>query len=369
MTIIGGNNMSFTQNSLIIILERLLSGNLSHQELEQIKGVISNEKIKINLISDRGVGIGGNVSNSVILTGDKITINLASINSDMTQLEQEFMQTLVQKKDPKHFCLKQNTQQVFNNATNRTDLFLDNYIKVVIVSDKEKYSFSGNNFYRHHITTYEVNTCLVIYLKANAYRTIQSLLNDLYLNYLKNQYMPYTYGQDWILTRIGTGLNYLAVPWQWLINRGENNQKERHKHNKQSYFSGNSTRAELINTPFSEFSPQIKKLHPREFGLYPNTYWHISNPRSISAVGMATSNKEIAESILNLDPENIKDILAAFAYQVNELELDNGLFFKMVPSTDLDISNFQYKFIFEDSWWWDHNNGIALIVTNKLTEK
>jgi hypothetical protein len=64
----------------------------------------------------------------------------------------------------------------------------------------------------------EVN---VVGLRPSSYQSLRALLDDLYLNYLKEKYQPFTYGQDWIITTNSGGAERLLMPSRKLCNEGK----------------------------------------------------------------------------------------------------------------------------------------------------
>jgi len=56
----------------------------------------------------------------------------------------------------------------------------------------------------------------------DGYTSLQSMLDELYLNHLAHRYAPGSYGKEWILREVGMpdSLEELIVPWSWIIDRG-----------------------------------------------------------------------------------------------------------------------------------------------------
>lgn len=52
-----------------------------------------------------------------------------------------------------------------------------------------------------------------VMLRARNYTTLRSLLDDVYLRFLRTRYPPLTYGQRWILT----ATEHVIAPWSWLV--------------------------------------------------------------------------------------------------------------------------------------------------------
>jgi hypothetical protein len=59
----------------------------------------------------------------------------------------------------------------------------------------------------------------VIAFNPDSYSSLEKLLDDLHLQYLRMRYTPYTYGRDWVLARPSSYVSLLALPWQWLLHK------------------------------------------------------------------------------------------------------------------------------------------------------
>ena len=54
-------------------------------------------------------------------------------------------------------------------------------------------------------------------LKIRAYPSLESLLDELYTNYLREHYEPLTYGRRWMLVEARTeAFSFVVAPWSWL---------------------------------------------------------------------------------------------------------------------------------------------------------
>ena len=55
-------------------------------------------------------------------------------------------------------------------------------------------------------------------LKIGGYPSLESFLDELYANYLREQYEPLTYGKSWMLVEARTdAFGFVVAPWSWLI--------------------------------------------------------------------------------------------------------------------------------------------------------
>jgi TIR domain-containing protein len=100
-----------------------------------------------------------------------------------------------------------------------------------------------NHFPRHRLQAIPPS-CLVIGLpadltgeteeraavfKVGAYSSLETLLDDLYANYLREHYEPLTYGKNWLLVEARSDAFSLVVaPWTWLLGTRIHRQWVRH---------------------------------------------------------------------------------------------------------------------------------------------
>lgn len=119
-------------------------------------------------------------------------------------------------------------------------------------------------------------------INAHAYQSFQSLLDTLYMEYLKDQYEPFTYGRNWILARhdfISTRIRQLAIPWNWLVHT----QKERHLH---------------------DFGSSLQL-----YGLEQETHWEILSPIPSTVVVVLTNDPSIASCFTDSHSEKVTMLL------------------------------------------------------------
>jgi hypothetical protein len=121
----------------------------------------------------------------------------------------------------------------------------------------------------------------VVAIKVNDYSSLQSLLNDLYVHYLKDSYNPYTYGRDWVLgyeihVDKKLSITRLLVPWNWLLRSD--------------------------NQPLSHSDPSWAASAPEAYGLKANVGemgWRIIDGLPGPTFGIATNSPDIASIIRN----------------------------------------------------------------------
>lgn len=107
-----------------------------------------------------------------------------------------------------------------------------------------------------------------IIINPQAYQTFQALLDTIYLEYLTDQYQPYSYGTDWILAQDNdfhfVYIQQVAVPWDWLLH------------------------------PQQRTLVQGFRSPPQACGMEGGTYWKLLNVIPESLFGVATNNPLVA---------------------------------------------------------------------------
>jgi hypothetical protein len=115
-----------------------------------------------------------------------------------------------------------------------------------------------------------------IAIRPGSYQSLADLLNDVYINYLTNQYKPFTYGSDWILASEGPGTKQLIVPWSWLVEKG--NHQPLHRSNSLWFFSP-----------------------PETYGLVATTKWEIIDRFPIPSFGVASHDSILSQVLQSQD--------------------------------------------------------------------
>jgi hypothetical protein len=104
------------------------------------------------------------------------------------------------------------------------------------------------------------------FIRVSDYSCIRAFLDDLYINYLKDRFEPFTYGSRWVLEE-DLSLRYprlLLVPWPWLTCPHASPQMENHW---------------LYHTPLDEC------------GLRPGTRWVVRMVPDVEPIGLATNDE------------------------------------------------------------------------------
>jgi hypothetical protein len=55
-----------------------------------------------------------------------------------------------------------------------------------------------------------------VLIRADDYKYLGQILDDLYINFLRQQYTPFSYGTSWLLCAAVAGTRQVLVPWQFL---------------------------------------------------------------------------------------------------------------------------------------------------------
>jgi TIR domain len=170
-----------------------------------------------------------------------------------------------------------------------------------------------------------------VVLKLSSYKSLRSLIDDLYKDHMYKQYQPYTYGKDWIL--YSKMSNRLIVSWSWLL-----------KSDKDSLTS---------------FDPAWAAYPPEAYGLMPGTELEVINQLPINGVGVAT-NEDAAASILlnsnfaNTNSKRRESIFLTFLRIESEqifsyhgkVAYGAEIHIERCNPEEVNISNYKYTFIF-----------------------
>ncbi|MFC1637065.1 toll/interleukin-1 receptor domain-containing protein, partial [Planctomycetota bacterium] len=112
------------------------------------------------------------------------------------------------------------------------------------------------------------------------YSSFEEFLYDLYTNYLREIYEPYSYGADWVLAKASIFVTILALPWQWI----------RHKRTR---------RLIEVIPEYTELTTPIATFgldKPRKPGR--RKVWVVLEQGFEDACGLFTSNDMAAELVL-----------------------------------------------------------------------
>jgi hypothetical protein len=130
----------------------------------------------------------------------------------------------------------------------------------------------------------------VVIILPQEYRSIRLLLDDLYMEYLRARYKPYTYGLEWILAIEQTGIpqKQLIVPWEWLVGPADR--------------------------PLASYYPEWKDASPGAYGFSPGQELIIMNGPFESAFGVATNDNLVAEILADNTRAHDKEKYTIFDY-------------------------------------------------------
>lgn len=56
-----------------------------------------------------------------------------------------------------------------------------------------------------------------VFVRSTGYTCVRDLLDDLYVEYLRNRFKPLTYGKDWVLVEDTARARRVIAPWDWAV--------------------------------------------------------------------------------------------------------------------------------------------------------
>jgi TIR domain len=145
-----------------------------------------------------------------------------------------------------------------------------------------------------------------IAVKPTAYTCVANLINDVFMNYLRDLYPPLTYGVSWFLADKGLGNRRLILPWSWILD----------------------------NRPLGGWSTLMVEP-PTVYGLVPGSEWTVSAKMPERPWVFATNDEKLLRPVF----EEFKFMLMA----VNE--------FKEVKPDAIEMSQFKFTFVLDADEW------------------
>ncbi len=176
-----------------------------------------------------------------------------------------------------------------------------------------------------------------VVLRLSSYKSLQSLLDDLYLKYLKDDYQPYTYGRDWVLYSQET--NRLIVSWSWLLKSSKDT--------------------------LSTFDPGWATSSLWAYGLFPSTRLVILDKIQIKGYGVATNDDQIASLLTGgVFTDEKRRLALALLFKrmmgqkklsyTGELAYNDKIHVDFCPPQMIDVNEYTFIFVFR------HNENILL---------
>jgi hypothetical protein len=111
------------------------------------------------------------------------------------------------------------------------------------------------------------------FFRLSDYSCMQAFLDDLYLNYVKERFKPFTYGSSWLLENFSVGgYRIILAPWSWLVG---------------SRTSIDFESDWLLHTPISECGFRSA-----------TTSWSISEVTDVKLTGLAINDERILRAML-----------------------------------------------------------------------
>jgi hypothetical protein len=108
------------------------------------------------------------------------------------------------------------------------------------------------------------------FFRISDYSCVQAFLDELYINYISDQFEPFTYGSSWILEQIGEYCCVFLVPWSWLVRPHASSELENEW---------------LHHTPLSDC------------GLLPGTRWRLNKTTDVEYTGLAINDERILRAL------------------------------------------------------------------------
>jgi hypothetical protein len=166
----------------------------------------------------------------------------------------------------------------------------------------------------------------MILMNPDAYSSFQSMLDDLFINYLSNEVTPYSYGAEWVLS--GWWSLPIAVSWEWTWN---------------------------VGVSVTQLNPSWASLTlPSEINIKPGTHWDIEifakTNISQNCFGIVSNNIEIVEILLS-NPK---------AYAMLE---ERGYFVRREVN-EINAKEYKFKYVLGD-WLRRDLRGLVLEDANK----
>jgi len=152
----------------------------------------------------------------------------------------------------------------------------------------------------------------VVAVDPSAYSTFEALLHDVYTEYLRARFNPYTYGRDWALVKASDYVSLLALPWEWMRNKRDRPLVD---------VIPNYVRRE---TPLAAFGLGMKPQ------WHPQSNWAIIDSGFERACGLFTSSSTVAKKAF--DP-----VTKGLSFQLRRCDKKR--------LADLDPARYEYKLV------------------------
>jgi hypothetical protein len=206
-----------------------------------------------------------------------------------------------------------------------------------------KVSGGGARFYHPRVPQGYLSVAIgkkdAVALRLNSYQSLQSLLDDLFVEYLTEKYRPFSNGKEWIITSWVSQVRRLLVPWNWLVeNRSPTGWVNEH----QPLFRSNPTW-------------QLRSLET--YGLVENTHWGIIDTFPIRAFGVVTNDPSIGDYLLHRAAhENHWGKINAY---FDMMLTDGAIPHQTVMAKDVNLEDYKFSAVFATKTLY---NGITCII-------
>jgi len=210
----------------------------------------------------------------------------------------------------------------------------------------EEYKKSEFSIYPYYISIDLGNGGFVV-MRLGSYQSLRTLLDDLYMEYLKDKYEPFTYGKDWLLGTTSPEFPnalQLIVSWSWFL-----------KPDIQS---------------LSSFEPEWSASSPEVYGLSSYSRLEIIDKFPIRSYGVATNDPYIVSLLLHKSRDG--KVMYAFFSKLSKLinmrkssytgEMSWGdhINIEKHKAKLVDVASYKFKFIYTGNFI--QSDKIALII-------
>ncbi len=151
-----------------------------------------------------------------------------------------------------------------------------------------------------------------IVVNCFAWRSMGQLSDELYSGYFAERFPPYTYGRDWVFSRVFKHGRRFALPWSWLLNQ-RSSAKDRSVWNEDS------------------------DCAPMGVGMVPGSRWVITAPTREKIFGLLTEDVRILDALL----ENPK--VALYGFDVRKI-------LKSFRASEVDPERFRVAAVVSNKW-------------------
>lgn len=281
------------------------------------------------------------------------------------------------------------TEDIQNRVSLSRQLATTDSVSVILPTDNPS-EWGSDSFFWRHLGDYRHELTVAILRSPKISEiTTGELLSECYHRFLAGVVEPYSYGRSWVLTGLGWGAVEILAPWELLnLRTADRRRGGRRRHAASRTQKWHPDSGELEGIKVEDFGITTDSLRDgyndwskstlAEAAVLERGYWVIRDPQSISTFGVATQIKDRAWFMRRAHPEAWKALLSGHPDIPRDphphrllpsfVEYPEDL--KGKRMIDIDPAEqrywrYKYQIIFEDSWWWDKNDGRAFVVSDE----